>query len=201
MSVALLDNCQTATSLSNVLLFHPGCMTILKTFLRTPVPSNLLAPVSTWTWSAAIKSLQCAAVTTKFGLTKVAPQNCANALSGCALIRSATWNGLSAGPATVPPTILGLIIDRRSVVVVFVVTSEIDLIFFSNTRNCTCSAIQFVLASLLLGGAAKVLLAKAIPVTTDRIAMEFLSLLSNIYGSPLNSLIKFNLTIFTNSYY
>ena len=74
-------------------LFQPGWMVIAATSRRSPVPSSRRAPVSTCTWSAVTKSLQCAAVTTKFGRTSVPPQNCALALFGCAAISSPTWNG------------------------------------------------------------------------------------------------------------
>ena len=74
-------------------------MVIAATSRRSPLPSSRRAPVSTCTWSAVTKSLQCAAVTTKFGRTSVPPQNCAWALFGCDANSSATWNGLSAGPA------------------------------------------------------------------------------------------------------
>ena len=54
------------------------------------------------------KSLQCAAVTTKFGRTSVPPQNWALALFGCAADSRPTWNGFWSAVAAVPPTMRGL---------------------------------------------------------------------------------------------
>ena len=97
MPSALVASCQTATSLSKVLLFQPGWMVMAATSRRSPLPSSRRAPVSTCTWSAVTKSLQWAAVTTKFGRTSVPPQNWAAALFGCDAMSSPTWNGFCVG--------------------------------------------------------------------------------------------------------
>ena len=108
MPSASVASSQTAASLSKVSLFQPGWMVIAATSRRSPLPSSRRAPVSTCTWSAVTKSLQCAAVTTKFGRTSVPPQNCALALFGSAAIKSPTWNGFWSALAAVPPTMRGL---------------------------------------------------------------------------------------------
>ena len=107
MPSALVASCQTATSLSKVLLFQPGWMVMAATSRRSPLPSSRRAPVSTCTWSAVRKSLQWAAVTTKFGRTSVPPQNWAAELFGCDAMSSPTWNGFSSAPAGAPPTMRG----------------------------------------------------------------------------------------------
>jgi hypothetical protein len=138
MPPASVASSQTAASLSKLLLSQPGWMVMAATSRRTPLPSSRCVPVSTCTVPAsAMKSLQCAAVTTKFGRTSVPPQNCALALFGSEAIRSPTWNGLSSGPAGAPPTIRGRTRLSSSAVETLSVSPAIARRFLAATREVT----------------------------------------------------------------